>query len=400
MAKFSAETVHSQKMLSLLSFCISVSLSLATLMSCVKDAKMEPSLIAGITEVNSIDATDNEFQDLMPLKAMVNQSDIIAIGEPAHTSVGFYNAKFRLIRFLIERDGVRTIAFEDSFRSVESINNYVLRGEGTPKDAIGATYRVWHSDVLVKMIEWIRAYNLKHVDDPVNFVGFDLANGAETAALLKQSKNEVNNSVQENLIQCAKKLDTAPKFERTDCDRCLALQSSLSKTSTNIDDFLQISYKYSVRRLCSFDNVALRNSIRDEAMALFLKKYINNLKSKKKMVVWSANGHIAKKALDQKEKPMGDLISAEFGKRYVAINIVAERYDTFSDWKFIKPQLKATVGSPEEWLSTYDREYLFVDLSKVEPEVLGLSSNNKELATMFVDGIFYMRYSPAMKLFE
>ncbi|MFD7501460.1 erythromycin esterase family protein [Streptomyces sp. NPDC059850] len=69
-------------------------------------------------------------------------------------------------------------ALELPWSSGVRINEYVLRGKGDLKDIardeFQGSYRIWNNQDYINLIEWTRAYNLKHPHDPVQFLGDDM----------------------------------------------------------------------------------------------------------------------------------------------------------------------------------------------------------------------------------
>ena len=118
-----------------------------------------------------------------------------------------------------------------------------------------------------------------------------------------------------------------------------------------------------------------------------------------KTALWSANGHIAKKHADSTVIPMGQHLAREFDKAYVAIQIVAETYETSPKLALAPSQTKPADGSPEEWLASFQKETVFVDLTRIDPSIFGLAKEKAQDTTAYVDGIYYIKHSPAMRGF-
>jgi erythromycin esterase-like protein len=76
--------------------------------------------LPGVTEFGKTPEaiTDTELSTL--LAARLRPADVIAIGESAHGSAGFLRMQTRLIRYLVEHQGIRLIVWENPvLRSLE-----------------------------------------------------------------------------------------------------------------------------------------------------------------------------------------------------------------------------------------------------------------------------------------
>ena len=115
---------------------------------------------------------------LRPLGDLVGNAHLVGLGEGTHGTREFYIIKSRLIRYFIEAKGFRTIAFEGNYDAVQSLDDYVLLGKGTPEGALAALNGFnWETDELVALLRWIRAYNLEsRHQQKIRFVGVDVLN--------------------------------------------------------------------------------------------------------------------------------------------------------------------------------------------------------------------------------
>ncbi|MFF4380705.1 erythromycin esterase family protein [Kitasatospora sp. NPDC001547] len=115
--------------------------------------------------------------DLRPFGRMVGGATVVGVGEATHSSHEFVTLKHRVFRYLVEEKGFRTFAFEAAWSSGLRIDAYLTRGEGDLKQIMDeefqGTYRWWNNAETRDLLQWMRAYNVKHSDDPVRFVGDD-----------------------------------------------------------------------------------------------------------------------------------------------------------------------------------------------------------------------------------
>jgi erythromycin esterase len=113
------------------------------------------------------------IDDLDPLRYLVADAQVVGLGESAHGTHEQFTLKHRAARYLTERVGFRTLAWEENWGSGVAIDRYVVGGEGGPGSLVAAMSSVWRSQEMLGLVRWLRAYNLAH-DDQVRFLGTDL----------------------------------------------------------------------------------------------------------------------------------------------------------------------------------------------------------------------------------
>ncbi|WP_426368951.1 erythromycin esterase family protein, partial [Streptomyces sp. E-08] len=108
---------------------------------------------------------------------MVGDARVVGLGEATHSSHEFLTVKHRILRYLVEEKGFRAFALETPWSTGLRLDAYLLRGEGDLKQIMDeefqGTYRWWNNAEYRDLFQWIRAYNVKHPNDPVRFVGDD-----------------------------------------------------------------------------------------------------------------------------------------------------------------------------------------------------------------------------------
>lgn len=100
---------------------------------------------------------------------------ILGLGESTHGTAEFFQLKARLIRLLVERAGVRTIAFEASWERAAAVDRFLTNGEGDPRAVVqGLGFWTWSTEEVAALVEWMRQFNLgRPGTDQVRFAGFD-----------------------------------------------------------------------------------------------------------------------------------------------------------------------------------------------------------------------------------
>ena len=116
------------------------------------------------------------FSDLMPLKQIVGNSRIVALGEATHGTKEFFEMKHRLLEFLVKEMGFNTFAIEATWPESNLVNDYVHTGVGDPALLLAGLYFwTWNTQEVLDMIKWMRAHNQNPGGAPqVSFLGFDM----------------------------------------------------------------------------------------------------------------------------------------------------------------------------------------------------------------------------------
>ncbi|MEV6549849.1 erythromycin esterase family protein [Streptomyces sp. NPDC051597] len=115
--------------------------------------------------------------DLRPFGRMVGDARVVGLGEATHGSHEFFTLKHRVFRYLVEEKGFRVFALEAPWSTGLRLDAYLLRGDGDLQQIMDeefqGTYRWWNQTEYRDLLQWMRAYNVKHPKDPVRFVGDD-----------------------------------------------------------------------------------------------------------------------------------------------------------------------------------------------------------------------------------
>jgi erythromycin esterase len=114
--------------------------------------------------------------DLTPLKKMIGDAHIVAIGEAAHGSGEFRALWHRLIEFLVTEDGFTTVAIEAGWSDVLPLDEYVTTGHGDPRKLLADVY-YWalNTEEFLSLVRWMRRYNQDAAHPKkLHFLGFDV----------------------------------------------------------------------------------------------------------------------------------------------------------------------------------------------------------------------------------
>jgi len=118
------------------------------------------------------------FSDLQPLKQILKDVKIVALGESTHGTREMFQLKHRLLEFLVTEMGFNAFALEASYAACDPINEYVLHGKGDLSTVLTSQgYVVWDTEEMAQMIAWIREFNKNAPEKKkVKFYGLDISN--------------------------------------------------------------------------------------------------------------------------------------------------------------------------------------------------------------------------------
>lgn len=117
--------------------------------------------------------------DLARFDRIVGDARVIGLGESTHGTREFFQLKHRLLRHVVETQQFDVFAIEANQRAVRKLNEYVMGGPGTARDAMRVMFAVWNTAEMAELVEWIREYNASHSRRPVHFIGYDMQDHRE-----------------------------------------------------------------------------------------------------------------------------------------------------------------------------------------------------------------------------
>ena len=113
------------------------------------------------------------FDDMEPLRKLVGNARIVALGEATHGTREFIQLKHRMLEFLVTHMGFSIFSLEANMPESYRLNDFVLNGEGNPAKLLQGPLTLWDTQELLHMVLWMREYN-KAGGGRVEFTGFDM----------------------------------------------------------------------------------------------------------------------------------------------------------------------------------------------------------------------------------
>ena len=424
--------------------------SCAALVACsrggtsVDEGPPEPSdLPGGVYELAGITQSLGS-DDLEPLRSIVSTARFVALRESTHTSAGFYQAKLRLIRFMVQQMGFRVVLFESNWQEGLAATRYVETCAGTPEDAVAALFPVWRDANVRDLLRWMCDWNVSHPADRVTFLGFDVQEPWRVAPGVRdfvQRAAPAEVARTEPLFRCLGASHASNQFfvsqeyrEHVAGNRntaahqqCMsgiaemeawidanapALQGATSATAVEEARLMLVSLRGWQDQLWIPDPGGYQG--RDFGMAAAIQRLHALHTPGKKAVIWAWNWHIARRYEEvrgfdddpqrviprQGARAMGGFLTDAFGADYLPIGLIG--YDVQINSGGVTPPLQTHAESVERRLHDLGRPYLLVDLRQPLPQTLLPAGPTWRVSQEWGDpyrqfgALVYMHYSAGM----
>lgn len=402
--------------------------------------------------IRTIEPTDEDFSDLLPIANKIGNSRVVVLGESTHSEGATTQAKARMVRFLHQKMGFTVLAWEAGLLDCWRLNEAIRSSDISVRDAAQYMMRGgWDASAYTQPIfEYARAS--WKTSRPLEMAGFDTARPPRGAVNYQEllvdffsrapslSFTGEEMEVVKNLFSRAGSLlnvDNAkiPDEERKrGRDLLEGLREKLKK------EHLQLLKNFSERELLLIERgilTALKNeqrkydfgkylltkdatfgkkssSDRDEFMADNFIWLTKQMYPNQKIVIWAATAHLTRntptiepidKTLSYKGVAhMGDFVHKELGQELYTIAFTAfngELGSTYTDDR--KPSTEPLKKAPEDSFEAFahgvGQPYLFVDLRRIEANhwlrspitalPLGFSENKADWSKV-IDAFFFI----------
>jgi erythromycin esterase len=357
--------------------------------------------------VHTVDATmhgePQAYNDLKAFKDIAGDARIIALGEATHGTSEFFRMKHRVLEYAVREMGVRVFAIEDHQMIVERVNDFVLNGKGEAEKSMSGMFSIWGTQEVINMIKWVRAYNIDHPNDKVEFLGFDMQAANEPLdslfSFLQKKGHELYATATDLLSGLRKENtrmylvnDSTKQVWADNAQKFLAIIGtkktewlSVAKTekdSTAIEWAIQYARLVQQFARESINPMAL---YRDVAMADNISWILSRRKPDTKMLIWAHDVHISRGEHPNAEYnyhggiSMGSWLAKKYGTSYKAFGIstyVGEyrAYPSYTNYAaFIScPAFPGPIGSLDEALHQ-------ISVKKKSPALLLNLRNTRQL---------------------
>ena len=270
------------------------------------------------------------LNDLAPLKSMIGDARIIALGEATHGTHEFFQMKHRLLEFLVEEKGFNTFAIEANWPEANLIDDYIHTGQGDPSALLkGLYFWTWDTQEVLDMIQWMRAYN-ENPDHPskISFFGFDMQYDqmARTNVVhyVQQADPQAAGQLVENYA-CYPQLspDCLQKFQDV-YDWLDQHRAALIAQSAPVKFDLAL---HSARIVIQSVDLAAHPSdffLRDQYMAENIKWILDQAGPAAKIVLWAHNAHVGI-GWEGTSRSMGRYLREQYGTQIVVFGFLFDQ---------------------------------------------------------------------------
>ncbi|MDX6530515.1 MAG: hypothetical protein QOH41_2805 [Blastocatellia bacterium] len=167
-------------------------------------------LAANAIRLDTVEA-GHGFADMQPLKKIVGDARIVALGEATHGTREFFQLKHRMLEFLATEKGFTIFSIEANMPEAYRLNDYVLNGNGDPAKLIGGMYFwTWNTEEVLDMVQWMREFN-KSGKGRVQFTGFDMQTPNVAADIVRDFVDKNDTEYAEGLRQASDLAKAAPQ---------------------------------------------------------------------------------------------------------------------------------------------------------------------------------------------
>ena len=261
--------------------------------------------------------------------------------------------KHRFLEYLVAKQGFTVFAIEANQPECRAINDYVVNGKGTAKDALAGIYFwTWNTEEVLAMIEWMRTWNADPAHkQKIMFAGFDMQTSVvahkNVAAFVTQAVPDKAAALLAPIAPLGDKGGEATIAKATDAEK-KALRDGLAALAPVLAK-ADADTRHDLRILEQATTMFLEKTpydARDIAMAENVGWLLDTTKAR--IVVWAHNGHISNTLPSVTN--MGSHLRKKYKRDYLNIGFVFGE-GSFQALDFTKPSkllAEHTLGPPPE----------------------------------------------------
>ncbi|RDI49156.1 erythromycin esterase family protein [Nocardia mexicana] len=114
---------------------------------------------------------DAPLSDPGSLADRIGDAAVVGIGMTTRAGHELSVLAHRVLRVLVEQKGFRALALLDDEVVVAAMDEFVRTGAGDPRKLLQEAWAPWRNAETLAVLEWARAFNSEHPDDPLRLFG-------------------------------------------------------------------------------------------------------------------------------------------------------------------------------------------------------------------------------------
>jgi erythromycin esterase len=274
------------------------------------------------------------FDDLRGLKNMIGDARIVALGEATHGTREFFQIKHRITEYLASEMGFTLFAIEANMPEAYRVNEYVLGGNGDPKELLNGMYFwTWNTQEVLEMIEWMRAFN-QAGKGRIQFLGFDMQTPEVALKIVSDFVRSADPGYSYILDTLKNRVDSIMQVVKRGQRPNFSMQAIVELCDSVVIHLVKSRSSYSVGSaklgvdwaiqnagvvaqamgLVSKGNTISTFSFRDSCMAQNVAWILDQAPANTRILLWAHNGHVSKRKWF-----MGAYLDERYGAKYLAI---------------------------------------------------------------------------------
>ncbi len=389
--------------------------------------------------VYRLDGTDNDLplDDLAPLSRIVGNARFVGVGESFHTTGGIYQLKGRVLRYLVEEQGFRVLAWESPYFWATEIERFLGRCDQPAADFLAENavlFNVFRSSETADVLQWMCDWNESHPrpQDQLHIYGFDVQRTPREAAdglisFLTVTGLDADDPLITGIQACDGVVETFYPSRPFPAERYQQCQDTLTAVAAYFDAnegalerassrqalgwarvyrTIEQAWQGQAWSLAAGDFYAAFN-FRDPAMA-YLAEAIHDLAfPHERVMLWAHNGHVSRDGVEYVGLPtMGDFLHQSLGSQYRVLGIAAS--ETYVNWLVGGacglvdltvpgvPQSEAAFAGVGEGALLVDLDPRGAHPGLLAPDTVYAFGGGALVPAAGFDGILYLPVSPAM----
>lgn len=310
--------------------------------------------------------------DLEPLRGIVGDAVIVGLGGSTYGAREQFTAIHRVVRFLVEELGFRTVATEEDWDVALPLNDYVRSGYGDLDALMKESGVPWRVREMRDAVAYLREWNATHPDDLVQFVGVGVIDtrlpvyDAVTEYVAKVAPDRAGELAAHFDVIRPTRPDHVPWFIMQVKDKDPYVEHArkalrLVQESGGSGKGHDLAVQHARQIVAFYEHYAYHlvdDGYRDEQMAENLRWW--HQYSGDRIAYWSTNAHsVRAESLDisvpprgsLRFKPTGATLASLFGDGYVSIGLTYDHGTVNSGWSAppFAARLLATPTQPAEF---------------------------------------------------